>query len=541
MLLNFDLDVFLVHAQICLNAVLNSELIFVFGVSDKQFAELNGSIKIVVLSIDLEVLSFNYIMRDLGVMILTSILSKFNVAYKSGRFMVLDLDSAVVVSQPGIINIFFSDLVLSDLPIDILVVGDINAVLDVIEDAFDDISYFGTKLIVKTEVVDFRDFVVTKECHLAYTNVGDRPIVGVFDQKHDVVAGDGNIILDLDNNCLLIQMGSDISVLFTVDFMVTLMGVNVDVEVLNGCSFWIIGIFLSGIEIEIAMSGIGLLESDISIDGSGYFIVSEWFFDVEVYFEGAALEVVGLVMSFNNQWLIVCEMDVACHAYTDADLNGDFSLNIFGIFNGNVIGLDAISIVLGLDFFLIVAMAWVDELNVPIKVAYDVVMQSVVFNVDHMILGFGGVIGNLFVIQVLFSSNFGVNAFGLVGTLFLRVEITSATSVCGQPFVFDGASQVDGLMRFGVKVNYDREACAFIFESGTIGEVIVQDKAVGVLMAQKALNIQVGWYVIDLMMKSVKIESGAVDLALCVLVLGENDLMGVGGSKSVSFVVGKGL
>jgi flagellar hook protein FlgE len=156
-------------------------------------------------------------------------------------------------------------------------------------------------------------------------------------------------------------------------------------------------------------------------------------------------------------------------------------------------------------------------------------------------LGPGGAISNLSAIQVSSTSNSGVNAFGLAGTSSPRVEITSATSVRGQPFVFDGVSQGDGPTRFGAKVSYDREARAFTFESGTTGEAIEQDKALGVPTAQKASNIQVGRYEIDPTTKSAKIEPGAVDLASRVLAQGENDLMGVGGSKSVSFAAGTGL
>jgi flagellar hook protein FlgE len=674
---NFDLDVFLAHAQIRLNAALNSEPAFVPGASDKQFAQLTGSTKISVPPTDPEAFSFDYTTRDLGITTMASSSSKWSVAYTNGRFTVSDLDSTITAPVAGAVTITFSDATLADLTVSVATAANQNDVLDAIESALGGSAYFADSLKVNTTAAetavgggftlttgdataptdtqiaaeqtalatavstaelaisgaftlttpsistaptdaeitaetsdlkaagdaevttannalalyydtsngvfagtglasspaavaynsfvalattltaaetaetDFgalvaildagnvRDFAITKQRHLGYTNVGNRPTVGVYDQKLGVsTTATDAISLDSQNNRLLITMGTGLGASFTVGDTILLMGAHADAEALNGRSFRITAI--DGDEIEIATGGLGLPESDINIAGTDYYILSERSSEVEAYFEGAALEVAGSATSFNNQRLIVRETDAARHAYTDTELDADFDVNIFGAFTGSVTGSDATNAALGLDTPT-TAMAWVDELNAPIQVAYDAATQSIVFNVDHTTLGPGGAISNLSAIQVSSTSNSGVNAFGLAGTSSPRVEITSATSVRGQPFVFDGASQGDGPTRFGAKVSYDREARAFTFESGTTGEAIEQDKALGVPTAQKASNIQVGRYEIDPTTKSAKIEPGAVDLASRVLAQGENDLMGVGGSKSVSFAAGTGL
>ncbi|XOY57466.1 MAG: flagellar hook-basal body complex protein [Rhodobacterales bacterium] len=673
---NFDLDVFLAHAQIRLNAALNSEPAFVPGASDKQFAQLTGSTKISVPPTDPEAFSFDYTTRDLGITTMASSSSKWSVAYTNGRFTVSDLDSTITAPVAGAVTITFSDATLADLTVSVATAANQNDVLDAIEAALGGSAYFADSLKVNTTAAetavgggftlttgdataptdtqiaaeqsalatavstaltavgggfrssptvataptdaeitaetsdlkaagdaevttannalalyydtsngvfagtglasspaavaynsfvalattltaaetaetDFgalvaildagnvRDFAITKQRHLGYTNVGNRPTVGVYDQKLGVsTTATDAISLDSQNNRLLITMGTGLGASFTVGDTILLMGAHADAEALNGRSFRITAI--DGDEIEIATGGLGLPESDINIAGTDYYILSERSSEVEAYFEGADLEVAGSATSFNNQRLIVRETDAARHAYTDAELDTDFDVNIFGAFTGSVTGSDATKALLGLDTPT-TAMAWVDELNAPIQVAYDAATQSIVFNVDHTTLGPGGAISNLSAIQVSSTSNSGVNAFGLAGTSSPRVEITSATSVRGQPFVFDGASQGDGPTRFGAKVSYDREARAFTFESGTTGEAIEQDKALGVPTAQKASNIQVGRYEIDPTTKSAKIEPGAVDLASRVLAQGENDLMGVGGSKSVSFAAGTGL
>ena len=534
---NFDLDVFLAHAQVRLNAALNSEPSFVPGAADKQFAQLSGSTKISVPPTEPEVFSFDYTTRDLGITTVGSSSSKWGVAYSSGHFTVSDLGGAAALGDE--ITITFSDPALADLKVAMGTVGNEADVLDAIEAALGQTDYFGGALLIDGNTsTAARDFAITKERHLAYTNVGDRPTLGVYDQKLDVSTAADSITLDSQNNRLLIKMGAGLGASLKVGGTIMLMGSDVDAAALNGRSFRITTIV--GDEIEIATGGLGLPESDISISGASYFILSERSSDIESYFEGAALEVEGSATSFNNQRLILRETDSARHQYTDVGLGVDFGVNIFGAFTGSVTGSDATASALGLDTPA-TAMAWVDELNAPIKVAYDAATQSIVFNVDHTALGPGGAISNLSAIQVSSSSNSGVNAFGLAGTSSPRVEITSATSVQGQPFVFDGASQGSGPTRFGATVSYDREARAFTFESGTTGEAIAQDKALGVPTTQKASNIQVGRYEIDPITKAARIQPGAVDLASRVLAQGENDLMGVGGSKNVSFAAGTGL
>lgn len=539
---NFDLDVFLAHAQTRLNAALNDEPGFVPGASDKQFAQLTGGTKISEPPADPEVFDFDYTTRDLGVTTVSSSSGKWGVTYTSGQFTVADLGATPVA---GDVTITFSDPALTDLTVTIADNDDAAAVLTKIGTALDGEDYFdGTLIPATNNTTTTSSFAIQKDRYLAYTNVGNRPTVGVYDQKLEVSDAADSISLDSQNNRLVITMDNIADGTFNVGDTILLMGVNEDAEALNGRSFRITDLDVANNKIEIATGGLGLPEDNISIEGTDYFVLSGRSSDVEAYFEGAALDVEGSATSFNNQRLVLRETNAARHAYTDSELTAAFTTNpisIFSEFTPSVVTVDnTSSAALGLDN-TVTAMAWVDDLNPPIKVVYDAATQSIAFNVDHTTLGPGGAISNLSAIQISSSSNAGVNAFGLAGSSSPRVEITSATSVQGQPFVFDGANQGDGPTRFGARVSYDREARAFTFESGTTGEAIAQDKALGVPTAQKASNIQVGRYEIDPITKSARIQPGAVDLASRVLAQGENDLMGVGGSKNVSFAEGTGL
>jgi flagellar hook protein FlgE len=187
-------------------------------------------------------------------------------------------------------------------------------------------------------------------------------------------------------------------------------------------------------------------------------------------------------------------------------------------------------------------MAWVDELDPPIKVSYDAATQSIVFKVDHTALGPGGSISDLSGIKVSSGGVDSVNGIGLSGSnAATKVGITSATIVQGNPFIFDGADAGVGPERFGANVQYDRDSRAFTFESGTTGKEIRANKALGVTTNQAPSNIQVGRYEIDSLTGLAKTGDGTIDLASRVLASGGNSVMGVGSGMSVGFVAGTGL
>ena len=88
--------------------------------------------------------------------------------------------------------------------------------------------------------------------------------------------------------------------------------------------------------------------------------------------------------------------------------------------------------------------------------------------------------------------------------------------------------------RYGVKVNYNSDTRSFTFASGTTGERIDANKALGVTTDQSASNIQVGRFTLSTADGSVT-DSTALNT-------GDNHLMGVGGTKAdTNFTAAKGL
>ena len=93
--------------------------------------------------------------------------------------------------------------------------------------------------------------------------------------------------------------------------------------------------------------------------------------------------------------------------------------------------------------------------------------------------------------------------------------------------------------RYGIQVEYNSDTKTFSFLSGSTGERIAADGALGVDTEQRASNIQVGRYSISDADGSVVNDS--FDLTERTIGSGDNQLMGVGATKTdIIFVDGRG-
>ena len=184
---------------------------------------------------------------------------------------------------------------------------------------------------------------------------------------------------------------------------------------------------------------------------------------------------------------------------------------------------------------------WVDEKNPPIKISYDTVNQRFQFGVNHTAIG-PGTDSNFRAFKIYGAANAdGTNNLGIPAPdAASSVPISSTAIISGDPFVADGAELQINAKRFGVSVSYNSDVKTFTFASGTTGEAIGADKAIGVDDVQKASNIQVGRYALDSSNGSVV--NAAFDTATRYMGAGDNGLMGVGASKNdVSFQAARGL
>ncbi|MDB2513475.1 flagellar hook-basal body complex protein [Alphaproteobacteria bacterium] len=178
---------------------------------------------------------------------------------------------------------------------------------------------------------------------------------------------------------------------------------------------------------------------------------------------------------------------------------------------------------------------WVDERAPAIKVTYDEITQRLQYTVDRTVLGTGT------------ESNF--NSFSVFGATTAEetnnlgiptqddaeeVLIRGGEVLSTEPFVADGEEIQLNDKRYGVTVQYNSDTQTFTFASGSTGELIAADGALGVSDAQSASNITVGRYSLSEVDGSVVAGQTAFS--------GDNHLLSVGVSKTDAIIAdGRGL
>ena len=187
------------------------------------------------------------------------------------------------------------------------------------------------------------------------------------------------------------------------------------------------------------------------------------------------------------------------------------------------------------------ATVWVDEKNPPIKISYDAVNQRFQFGVNHTAIG-PGTDSNFRAFKIYGAA--GADGTNNLGILALdsspQTEISSTAVISADSFVADGSEMQINAKRFGAKVGYNSDTKSFTFSSGSTGEDISADGALGVEVDQNASNIQVGRYAIN--SADGTVINSTFDTATRYMGTGDNGLMGVGQSKNDTvFEAARGL
>ena len=312
--------------------------------------------------------------------------------------------------------------------------------------------------------------------------------------------------------------------------------------------------------IECSTAGMNLPDSDFSIDfatGNDADIYSTVSTSTEAFFEGSDPAAVfkGADVNFSNKKLVLREIGTANkHAYTNRQMVANNSgKNILdGFAEQFTLKDDKTTSGSTLDTYDLIGigdngstgnrdnhlngdgsatdkvpaqMQWVDEKNPPIEVTYDVLNQRLQFEVDRNLIGTGT------------NSNF--NSFKIFGASTATstnnlgiptADDTSTTLIRGgekfsaATFVADGAEIQLNDKRFGIKVGYNSELKAFEFSSGTTGETIAANGALGVTTDQTASDIVVGRYALSTTDGSI---TDTTDFFS-----GDNNLLGIGKTKT---------
>ena len=408
--------------------------------------------------------------------------------------------------------------------------------------------------------------------HLTYSYYGKSPELHVYDEKDDLGdnASTTAVSYDQSENTVRFYFGSTDPAL-TANEKVRFVGKfysdttqNANSDFVNGREFTVT---TTGSEtvgattyyyVEASTAGLNFPDSDFSLSvadaNDDAKIYSEQSTAVEAFFEGASDVYAGAPVNFSSSKIVIREIGTATkHDYTNADMVTEESKNIIDdlaevftltdtetsagttLDTYELTGLGENTNTASRDEYLNgdgttddktkPATHWVDEKDPPIEVSYDVLNQRLQFEVDRNLIGTGT------------NSNF--NSFKIFGSTTATTENnlgiptaddTSETLIRGgekfsaSTFVADGAEIQLNDKRFGVKVGYNSELKAFEFSSGTTGETIAANGAIGVTEAQTASSIVVGRYLLSTTDGSV---TDSTDFFS-----GDNNLMGIGVTKT---------
>ena len=141
---------------------------------------------------------------------------------------------------------------------------------------------------------------------------------------------------------------------------------------------------------------------------------------------------------------------------------------------------------------------WIDDRDPAIKLGYDETNQRLTFDGVSSQIGKGTGVGfDLFTVYSkkldAGENGLGIEAFGNNQDIDLKTD----EILNGNAFVTDGPEIRAENKRYGIEVEYDTVQNQFIVKSGTTGEALRANSAVGVTSAQNESSVAVGRYALS--------------------------------------------
>jgi len=381
------------------------------------------------------------------------------------------------------------------------------------------------------------------ERFMVYSYQGNRPNLSVYDNKTRVdTSGGTTVSFDATQNTMTINFGSAPSNISNNE-KIRIAG---DFETadataasyVNGREFTVSNV--NGNSITINTTGLSFPDDSFTLTETDIYVMSDESESVEAFFEGANNVYEGAAVNFSSEKIVIREIgDENKHAYTNSDIaalagfNGIFEVssaqfNISQTVSGSSLdSLDILGLVQsdGTTTDLSTTTDWVDEKAPAIKVNYNENTQKLEFTVDRTVLG-TGTESNFNSFSIFGAStaestnNLGIPTQDDATTVLIRGGEVLST----EPFVADGEEMQLNDKRYGVTVGYNSDTQTFTFASGTTGELIEANGALGVESQQKASGIEVGRYSLS------EVDGSIIDATDHFS--GDNHLMAVGSSKT---------
>ena len=417
------------------------------------------------------------------------------------------------------------------------------------------------------EITHSQDGLSDVDRYLSYSYFGDRPSLSVYDKKLDLknvlsgaLTGDATgsaVVYDNTQNTLTINVpegfGVPSSSAIRLVGPITTPAGDFDNH-LNGRELRVFENTLVGLSgatgtfrtLRIDTSGLNLPESGFSLPDTDLSILFETSQNLEAFVEGEKNTVDGAFETFNSKKIVIREIGTSAQR----EVSGSTTIAASGIVLGNTLITDntdatAMAVTkaaLGLTT-MASKIAWVDENKPPVNLSYDELNQRLQFTVDRTTLGTGtGSNFNAFSVYGAIDSDdtngLGIPSSGAAEQVLIRGgEVLSTES-----FVTDGEEIRLNDKRFGVTVGYNGDTKSFTVRSGSTGETISANGALGVGVDQKSSNIQIGRRIISSDGNGSSDQSEVINLDGRIIGGGDNSLFGFGAAKQdFSFQEGTGL
>ena len=392
-----------------------------------------------------------------------------------------------------------------------------------------------TALFFRTAGAQLDDVDVDR--YLAYSYFGDRPTLQVYDKE--AILGSNSISYDPSQNTLTIKLPDGVSSEDFKSSSIRLIGEDATTD-LNGRELRILETTAAG-DLRIDTTGLGLPESiSTTVKNAGislYFNPSQ---NVEAYFEGSEPTVDGVLETFDSKKIVIREIGSSANRRSDTSSNN----SAFSITSSDDETATALR-TLGLDSYIdgakIASIGWVNRRNPPVQVSFDEINQRLAFTVDRTVLGTGTSSNfNSFTVYGAADAD-STNGIGIpTANNASQVLIRGGEVLHAGSFIADGDEIQLNDKRYGIQVGYNSDTKNFTVSSGTTGETIAADGALGVDTAQKASNIQIGRR--NLIGNGVIDPSEVIDLNNQIIGNGSNILMGFdSNSNDYLYTGGTGL
>jgi flagellar hook protein FlgE len=397
--------------------------------------------------------------------------------------------------------------------------------------------------------------------HMAYSYTNSKPDLTIFDAKAALEAPEGTKKITHDENTLTIYVKK--SDYFQPQFStIQLQGLGLG-ESLNGRNLSVINIEGDEvgedfIKLQVNTTGLNITASDIPTDlTTPINLLFNPSTTVEAFFEGTENGTDGVSTTFNTKKIVLREIGTAASRKA-SDTSFQHAFVIDESTTGDALSEKIVS--LGLDKFMVDDFSavtpdvtadlqarhkasWVNEKDPAIKVSYDELTQQLQFSVDRNVLGAGTLSNfNSFTVYGAEGAT-GVNGLGIADASNApQVAIRGGEVLSAAPLVADGFEIQQTDKRYGIKVSFSTDTQTFKIESGTTGQFLKADEAIGVDKVQRASNIKIGRHSINSTTGNIDIPIGGLQEFEQIIGIGTNGLFGVRGSSTdYSFNPGIGL